>query len=129
VPYQVYKLTGSTALVGLLGLASLVPLLIVPLIGGAIADALDRRTVLLRTEVGMALITGLFLPQFAAAASASVGALRAAGDGRRGVQPGAARNELARAAARSGRRDRGRRRARQASTTRSGAVAGRRLAA
>ena len=43
VPYQVYKLTGSTALVGLLGLASLVPLLVVPLVGGAIADAVDRR--------------------------------------------------------------------------------------
>jgi MFS family permease len=49
VPYQVYTLTGSTALVGLLGLASLVPLLVVPLIGGAIADAHDRRAVLLRT--------------------------------------------------------------------------------
>ena len=61
VPYQVYKLTGSTALVGLLGLASLVPLLVVPLIGGAIADAHDRRAVLLRTETGMALVTGLFL--------------------------------------------------------------------
>ena len=61
VPYQVYKLTGSTALVGLLGLASLVPLLVVPLVGGAIADALDRRTVLLRTETGMAIVTALFL--------------------------------------------------------------------
>jgi len=61
VPYQVYELTGSTALVGLLGLASLVPLLVVPLIGGAIADAHDRRAVLLRTESGMALIAGLFL--------------------------------------------------------------------
>jgi MFS family permease len=61
VPYQVYNLTGSTALVGALGLASLVPLLVVPLVGGAIADAWDRRTVLLRTETGMALITGLFL--------------------------------------------------------------------
>jgi MFS family permease len=61
VPYQVYTLTGSTALVGLLGLASLVPLLVVPLVGGAIADALDRRTVLLCTEVGMTLVTGLFL--------------------------------------------------------------------
>jgi len=56
VPYQVYTLTHSTALVGLLGLASLVPLLVVPLIGGAIADALDRRT-----ETGMALVTALFL--------------------------------------------------------------------
>jgi len=61
VPYQVYTLTGSTALVGLLGLASLVPLLVVPLVGGAIADALDRRSVLLRTETGMAVITAAFL--------------------------------------------------------------------
>src|SRR5437763_15388928 len=61
VPYQVYELTGSTALVGLLGLASLVPLLVVPLVGGAIADALDRRTVLLRTETGMAIVAALFL--------------------------------------------------------------------
>ncbi len=61
VPYQVYHLTGSTALVGLLGLASLVPLLVVPLVGGAIADAHDRRTVLLWTEIGMAAVTALFL--------------------------------------------------------------------
>ena len=61
VPYQVYTQTGSTALVGLLGLASLVPLLVVPLVGGALADALDRRSVLLRTETGMAVITGGFL--------------------------------------------------------------------
>ena len=56
VPYQVYTLTHSTALVGLLGLASLIPLLFVPLIGGAIADANDRRSVLLRTETGMAVV-------------------------------------------------------------------------
>jgi MFS family permease len=61
VPYQVYTLTHSTALVGLLGLASLIPLLVVPLIGGAIADAHDRRTVLLWTETGMTIVTALFL--------------------------------------------------------------------
>src|SRR5437763_1156934 len=61
VPYQVYTLTHSTALVGLLGLASLVPLLVVPLVGGALADALDRRAVLLRTEAGMAVVSALFL--------------------------------------------------------------------
>jgi MFS family permease len=61
VPYQVYELTGSTALVGLLGLASLVPLLVVPLVGGAFADALDRRTVVLCTETGLALVSVLFL--------------------------------------------------------------------
>ena len=61
VPYQAYTLTHSTAVVGLLGLASLVPLLVVPLVGGALADAVDRRTVLLRTETGMVVVTALFL--------------------------------------------------------------------
>jgi MFS family permease len=61
VPYQVYQLTNSTAMVGLLGLASLIPLLCVPLLGGAIADAVDRRSVLLRSETGMAVVAGLFL--------------------------------------------------------------------
>ena len=48
-------------MVGLLGLASLVPLLVVPLVGGALADAVDRRTVLLCTETGMTLVSSLFL--------------------------------------------------------------------
>src|SRR4029079_15119510 len=61
VPYQVYTLTHSTALVGLLGLASLITLLVVPLIGGAVADAHDRRTVLLWPETGMTIVTALFL--------------------------------------------------------------------
>jgi MFS family permease len=61
VPYQAYTLTHSTAVVGLLGLASLAPLLVVPLVGGALADAVDRRTVLLRTETGMSLVAALFL--------------------------------------------------------------------
>ena len=108
VPYQVYELTGSTALVGLLGLASLVPLLVVPLVGGAIADAVDRRTVLLRTETGMALVTGALPAERAAAAPAGLGALRAAGARGRRLQPRPAGDELARAAARAGRGDRGR---------------------
>ena len=61
VPYQVYTETHSTALVGLLGLASLIPLLVVPLIGGAIADAHDRRRVLLRTETGLTVVACLFI--------------------------------------------------------------------
>ena len=43
IPYQVYALTGSTFVVGLLGFASLAPLLVTALIGGALADARDRR--------------------------------------------------------------------------------------
>jgi len=61
VPFQMYELTHSTLAVGMLGLAALVPLLVVPLWGGAIADAGDRRRVLLHTETGMTIVTGLFL--------------------------------------------------------------------
>src|SRR3954464_5367576 len=43
IPYQVYAITGSTFVVGLLGFASLAPLLVTALIGGALADARDRR--------------------------------------------------------------------------------------
>jgi MFS family permease len=43
VAYQVYAITGSTLAVGLLGLCDLVPVLFLPLVGGAIADAVERR--------------------------------------------------------------------------------------
>jgi len=57
IPFQVYQLTGSSLAVGLLGLAALVPLLTVPLAAGAIADAVDRRRLLLVAEVGLVLVT------------------------------------------------------------------------
>jgi MFS family permease len=43
--------------VGLLGVAALVPLLVVPLYGGAVADAVDRRRLLLFSDVALALVT------------------------------------------------------------------------
>ncbi|MFC4950390.1 MFS transporter [Pseudonocardia sp. GCM10023141] len=55
VPAQIYELTGSSAYVGLTGLFGLVPLIVFGLWGGAIADAVDRRTVLLLTGGGIAL--------------------------------------------------------------------------
>lgn len=54
VPYQMYVLTHSTLQVGLLALTALAPLLTMTLIGGALADALDRRRLLLRTEAVLA---------------------------------------------------------------------------
>ena len=54
VPIQVYEITGSTIAVGLLGLAQLVPLLLVSLVGGALADAVDRRRLLTFSQVVMA---------------------------------------------------------------------------
>jgi hypothetical protein len=44
---QVYALTGSTLSVGILGVCSLVPLVVLGLYGGALVDSHDRRTVAL----------------------------------------------------------------------------------
>jgi MFS family permease len=52
--YQAYALTRSTLVVGLIGLAQLVPLLAGALWGGTLADAWDRRHVLILTQVAMA---------------------------------------------------------------------------
>lgn len=54
VPFQVYQLTDSTLAVGLLGLAQLVPLLLVSVVGGALADAVDRRRLLVISQVTLA---------------------------------------------------------------------------
>ena len=55
LPYQAYHLTGSSLVVGLLGLAELVPLLGAAFIGGALADAFDRRRMMQLTELSFAL--------------------------------------------------------------------------
>jgi len=57
VPIQLFDLTHSTLQVGLLYLTTLVPLLITPIVGGAVADAVDRRTMLLISEGGFALVS------------------------------------------------------------------------
>ena len=54
VPYQVFLLTGSSFAVGMIGLAQLVPLVVCSLIGGAVADAVDRRKLLLAAQVLLA---------------------------------------------------------------------------
>jgi MFS family permease len=62
VPVQMYAMTGSSFLVGLLGVAALVPLLIFALWGGAVADVRDRRSVLLvSSSVMWAATIGLLL--------------------------------------------------------------------
>jgi MFS family permease len=53
VPYQVYELSHSVLLVGMLGLAELAAILIFALLGGALADAADRRLMVLLTEGGL----------------------------------------------------------------------------
>lgn len=54
VPYQVFVLTRSSLLVGLIGLVQIIPLQIGALLGGTAADAFDRRGLLIVVEVFMA---------------------------------------------------------------------------
>src|ERR687886_374606 len=55
VPFQVFRLTRSSLAVGLLGLTELVPMLSLAFVGGALADAHDRRRIVQRTEFALAL--------------------------------------------------------------------------
>jgi MFS family permease len=61
VPFQAYELTGSSFAVGLLGVAEFVPVIVLALVGGALADAFDRRRLVQIAEVGAALVAGALL--------------------------------------------------------------------
>ncbi|HUY66855.1 MAG TPA: MFS transporter [Acidimicrobiales bacterium] len=58
VSFQAYSLTRSTLVVGLIGLVQLLPLLAGALWGGTLADAMDRKRVLVLTQVAMAAAVG-----------------------------------------------------------------------
>jgi MFS family permease len=67
VPVQVYQLTGSTVLVGLLSVAEFAVILLLAFVGGAYADFIDKRRMLRLTEIGQTLVTTmLVLNAFAA---------------------------------------------------------------
>ncbi|MGW0120690.1 MFS transporter [Streptomyces sp. NPDC003327] len=56
LPLQIKELTGSPLAVGAMGAVELVPLVVFGLYGGALADAVDRRRVILGTEAGLGLL-------------------------------------------------------------------------
>ncbi|WP_409350710.1 MFS transporter [Streptomyces tauricus] len=60
VPKQIYDITGSSAWVGYASFAGLLPLVVFALWGGAIADTVDRRKLLLVTNIGIAVTSLLF---------------------------------------------------------------------
>ena len=76
VSLQVYDLTRSSAAVGGIGAATLVPLLLVTVPGGALADRLDRRRLVLASTVGQAVVSAVLFA-LAAFGGASVWALYA----------------------------------------------------
>jgi MFS family permease len=59
LPFQVFQLSHSPFALGLLGLVELVPVLACAFWGGALADAADRRRMVLATEAAFALISAL----------------------------------------------------------------------
>ncbi len=62
LPFQVAQLTGSFVAVGLIGLFQLVPLVVFGLWGGSLADSVDRRIMVLSTELAAGvLITALLV--------------------------------------------------------------------
>ena len=56
IPFQVFVLTRSAFLVGLLGIVELGPLIATSLLGGVIADRVDRRRVLLGAQALVAVV-------------------------------------------------------------------------
>ncbi len=66
VPVQVWALSHSSLQVGLVGLVGLLPLVVFGLYGGAIADVIDRRTLLVVSSLGTwACTVGLLLQALA----------------------------------------------------------------
>ena len=61
LPYQAYDMTGSPLVVGLLSFAELPPLLVTAFLGGALADAFDRRRLVQIAELGLAACAGVLL--------------------------------------------------------------------
>lgn len=55
LPFQMYALTHSSLAVGALGVCEFVPILVIALVSGALADAVDRRRLVLAAEGGAAL--------------------------------------------------------------------------
>ena len=56
LPYQVFVITGSAFLTGLIGLAELGPLIVASLFGGALADRFERRRLLLLCQFALVAI-------------------------------------------------------------------------
>ncbi|MDX6228649.1 MAG: hypothetical protein QOI76_2039 [Frankiales bacterium] len=63
IPLQIYQLTHSSLDVGLVGLAALVPLLVFGLWGGAVADAVDRRKLIVITSAGSGAVSTVLVLQ------------------------------------------------------------------
>ena len=61
IPVQMYQLTGSNFYVGMIYFVQFIPMLLLSFVGGALADAVDRRKMLRITEIGQTIVTVILL--------------------------------------------------------------------
>lgn len=61
LPWQMYQLTKSNFAVGMLGVAEFVPMFIMAFVGGALADFIDRRRLIVIAEIGLAICCGVLV--------------------------------------------------------------------
>ncbi|MGH9205936.1 MAG: MFS transporter, partial [Acidimicrobiales bacterium] len=61
IPFQAYALTHSSLVVGLVSLVELVPILLVSFVGGALADAVDRRRMVRITQISACGVVGVLV--------------------------------------------------------------------
>jgi MFS family permease len=60
IPLEIYKLTNSSLMVGVLGAVQLVPMLVCSIGGGALADSIDKRLLLLCVTLASLTCSGAF---------------------------------------------------------------------
>ncbi|GAA2252537.1 MFS transporter [Streptomyces amakusaensis] len=61
LPLQIKDLTGSPLAVGAMGAVELVPLIVFGLYGGALADSMDRRKLIIGTEAGLGVLAVILM--------------------------------------------------------------------
>ena len=61
VPWQMFQITKSSAMVGYIALAEFVPMLTLAFVGGALADYVDKRKLLRITEIGQTSLTAILV--------------------------------------------------------------------
>jgi len=61
IPFQLYTITGNNLAVGLVGLVELFPLIVFGLYGGALADHVDRRRLLIGCGIAQAVLTAFLM--------------------------------------------------------------------
>lgn len=67
LPFQMAHITGSYVSVGLIGVAELGPLIFFGLYGGVLADRIDRRRLVMWTELGLMAVCGILIANSAQA--------------------------------------------------------------